>query len=251
MNLWGAWTAELMKLKRTLALWMVLVTPLVLHGLYFFLVIDLKKNLAAGGADVWRALFTNVWGMWCMIMLPLFVTLETTLLGNIEHGEKQWKHLFALPLPRGSVYAAKWLVGLLLNAAVSLVFIGAAALSGTLLRALLPEMGFSASIPWGWMCAKMGYTFLISMCMLSIHTWMGLRWRSFALSAGFGMLVTVVNIMVVNSDTWTKFFPWALVDALRGATPSPYLPAALAIGIGGGLLVALLGGWDVTRRDCE
>ena len=39
--------------------------------------------------------------LWVFLMLPLFVTLESALLAGLEHGERQWKHLLALPAAAG------------------------------------------------------------------------------------------------------------------------------------------------------
>ena len=67
--------------------------------------------------------------IWSLLMLPLFVTLETALVAQWEHHSQQWKHLFALPVSRGALYAAKYLC--------SVAFIG---LSCTLMIALIIMM---------------------------------------------------------------------------------------------------------------
>jgi hypothetical protein len=49
--------------------------------------------------------------LWCLLGLPHLVALETALLAGSEHRENTWKHLFALPIPRWTICAAKLLVG--------------------------------------------------------------------------------------------------------------------------------------------
>ena len=55
-------------------------------------------------------------------MMPLLIALVTALLNGIEHSDKQWKHLFALPVPRWAVYFAKLIVaqGLILTSTLVL-----------------------------------------------------------------------------------------------------------------------------------
>lgn len=48
--------------------------------------------------------------VWAVFMMPLLITLETALLNGIEHGDRQWKHICALPIPRHALYLAKFVV---------------------------------------------------------------------------------------------------------------------------------------------
>src|SRR5690349_16013582 len=102
--------AELLKLKRTLAVRMIFVAPLLVALLQFF--IALNQRRVPANFKLWEAVFRNGLTVWAIFMLPLLITLETALLTGIEHSEKQWKHLLALPVPRYTIYAAKLLVAL-------------------------------------------------------------------------------------------------------------------------------------------
>jgi hypothetical protein len=88
--------AELLKLKRTLAFRVVFVLPLLVALLQFFALWRVRKI----GADfkLWETLPTNMLSIWAVFMMPLLITLETALLNGIEHGDRLWKHLLALPV---------------------------------------------------------------------------------------------------------------------------------------------------------
>jgi hypothetical protein len=62
--------------------------------------------------------------------------------------------------------------------------------------------------------------YLIFLVILSIHTWIALRFHSFTVAVGVGMAAAIA-----------------------------WLPWALAVGILGGLALAVAGCWEVTRRD--
>jgi hypothetical protein len=80
---------------------------------------DHRDHLLRGrdfAAIMWQSLWRGTLTIWAVFLLPLLITVETALLAGIEHGERQWKHMFALPIPRAAIYVAKFgvLQGLLL-----------------------------------------------------------------------------------------------------------------------------------------
>jgi hypothetical protein len=182
-------------------------------------------------------------------MLPLFVTLETALLGGLEHANHQWKHLFALPLARWTVYVAKLIVGAGLIGLSMVVLVGLTVLSGLTLRVLKPGLGFEAPIPLAQFLHVTGLVYLAAWLIISVHTWVGLRWRSFVVAMGVGIAATVVAVMVVESD-WAGYYPWTLpgLIAMTLRKGQVLTHQALAGGVGG-VIVGILGCWEVTRRD--
>ena len=145
MSLLRALNAELLKLKRTLAFRVIFVLPFLVATLQFFIAWRTKKF--APNFNIWETLPSSSMQVWAVFMLPLLITLETALLNGIEHSDRQWKHLFALPVPRYSVYFAKVIVaqGLILIStfvlAVLIVLVGVAAIS------LRPELANAGPFP--------------------------------------------------------------------------------------------------------
>jgi hypothetical protein len=243
-----ALSAETLKLKRTLALWMVLIAPSVIVLLNFFVLLQRDAQYLSQVADAWQGLARNITMFWALLMLPLYVTLETALLGGVDHNGQPWKHLYALPLPRGSIYAAKWLTGVALAGASTIVLWIGTMLCGLLLSAIMPQIKFAWPIPAWDILRPMGLIFLVEWLVISIHLWVGLRWPSFTVSIGFGMVATTINIMIINSEKWSKVYPWTLSLYAIEDTAN-FLPTALAIGLVGGLMVGLIGRWAVSRRE--
>ncbi len=69
------------------------------------------------------------------------------------------------------------------------------------------------------------------------------------MAMGTGIVTTVAGVMVINSD-WAKYYPWTLPFMVSvGFVEGEVIGAQLALGIIGGIAVALAGGWDVIRRD--
>jgi ABC-2 type transport system permease protein len=243
-----ALSAETLKLKRTLALWMVLIAPLTVVVLNFLMLWQRGASYLLVADSAWHGLTQNITAFWSLLMLPLYVTLETALLGVVEHNTQQWKHLYALPLPRWSIYAAKWLISLALVAASTLVLWIGTILCGLLLNVVEPTLTLSTSIPLWDILRPMGTIGLIGLLIIAIHLYVGLRWSNFTISIGFGMVATTINIMIMNSEKWSKVYPWSLPTFALEDTVG-YLPTALAIGVIGGVIAGLLGMWHVSRRE--
>ena len=241
--------AEVLKLRRTLALWLALIAPLIIVGA------NAGMYLQRGSINTPEYTSTWLWYgqmnivIWGLLMIPLFVTLETALVGNMEHTSDHWKHLNALPVPRGVIYAAKQFSGMALIASSSLALVFFIAGGGAFLRLLRPGIGLGPDIPWGRLFAYAGMTFVGSWLIISIQTWISLRWKSFVVACAVGIALTVAGVFIIHAS-WGDFWPWALPGAIANEFNEGvvHVPELLFGGVGG-VVAAVLGGWDVARRD--
>jgi hypothetical protein len=246
-DLGRAISAELLKVKRTLAFWMVFVAPLVVVTLQFLMLWQRSGAHKRMVVDAWPLVITGTYSFYAIGMLPLFITLETALLAGIEHSQKSWKQLFALPVSRGTIMTAKIVVAAAMIGASCVVLLFATVAAGYALSALVPTATFASQPPWGLLWSGIGRMFIASWLILALHSWIALRWSSFALASGFGMAATVGIALIANSERWWKIYPWALPVHASVVTTSGQL--AMTLGVAGGLIVAVLGCWDVARRD--
>lgn len=182
-------------------------------------------------------------------MLPLFITLETALIGGLEHSGNNWKHLFAQPVPRSTIYTAKLASGMALIGISQLMLFLYILLSGWLLGILKPEAGLGAAPPAGDILGYAAIAYAASWLLISLHTYVGIRWKNFVVAMSFGIAMTVAGFLILNSRL-ANFYPWALPGLILNKikTGDPYL---LQILIGGpaALIPAVLGAWDFIRRD--
>jgi len=239
-------TVECLKLKRTLALGMVVLAPVtvvILHGLILYAG---GERSVRGGGDAWSQLCTNSVSMWTLLMMPMFVTLETSLLAGLEHNGN-WKAVLTLPAPRWAVYIAKLLVavGLLWMAHVVL-FAGTLASASTL-RLVQPSLKLDALPldPLFWPLVSISTAALLG---LAIQHWVSIRWASFTAAIGFGMFAMITGFVFANAAAWGRLWPWSLaIHSVRPNTPGE-VDLVLA-GMIGAIVVALLGSIEFSRRD--
>lgn len=254
---------EMLKLRRTLALWASILAPLAV----ILMTAAMNLSRAPGTRfdpdqpNGWDSLMLDlVLFLWCLVGLPLFVSLETALLAGLEHRENSWKHLFALPVQRWTIYVAKLLVGAGLLSIASLMLAVGTGLEGWIILAIRPDLGLTHPIPWGLIFLR-SFSFVPAvLLMLAVQTWVAIRWRSFTVAMGLGIGSTIIGIMLLRSlkniastphgPLLASVFPWSLpyVVLARQATTSLQETAFLT-GILGGVLVTALGCWDIVRRD--
>ena len=97
-NLYRVIRAELLKLKRTLALRLAIFSPvaivLIVFGMY------LGRLHSINDVNVLRGFAQLILTIWTIIVFPLYGALVAALLAGIEHQNEGWRHLLALPVQR-------------------------------------------------------------------------------------------------------------------------------------------------------
>jgi hypothetical protein len=156
--------------------------------------------------------------------------------------------LFALPVPRHSIYFSKFIVAQLLILASTLVLalltviVGVA---GTYLRPELASLASARAVPFWWITKLALQVWLAAWLIIAIHTWISMRWAGFPIALGAGIGGTFFALFAASAAIG-KYYPWLLPMNLF---LDGRFTSALVLGIGGGLLAALLGCLEFTRRD--
>ena len=249
-DLAAALSAEILKTRHTLALRLAFIAPVLVVLLQFLVYWRNGAKMVGSGRVAWVPLTQNSLLLWNLLMVPLFVTLQTALLAGLEHVNKNWKHLFALPASRRAIYGSKQLVAVGLIGLSTPVLSAAIVAAGLLLRVLRPGIGFEAPIPL-WNIFKFALlSYVCSWLIIAMHTWIAMRWPSFVVAMGAGVGATVIAVIVLQSK-YNIYYPWTLPAVLtRGAMLDAHLNyAALACATVGGILFAVLGCLEFTRRD--
>jgi hypothetical protein len=186
---------------------------------------------------------------WSFLMLPLFITLETALIGGLEHSGNNWKHPFVQPVPRSAVYTSKLASGMALIALSQLMLFLYILLSGWLLGLLRPDTGLNTAPPAQVILGYAAIAYVSSWLLISLHTYVGIRWKNFVVAMSFGIVMTVAGFLILNSRL-ANFYPWALPGLILNKLKTGD-PCLLQILMGGpaAVIPAVLGGWDFIRRD--
>jgi lantibiotic transport system permease protein len=243
MLLLRALHAELLKLKRTLAFRVIFVLPFFIAILQFFVIWRTKKFPA--DFNLWQLHPTNSLQIWAVFMMPLLITLETALLNGIEHSDRQWKHIFALPVPRSAIYLSKFMVAQGLIFLSTLVLALLIVIVGLLAMYVRPDLPNVTPVPYGWIAKQAACVWLASWLIIAIHTWISMRWSGFAVALGAGIGGTFFALFAASASLG-KYYPWLLP---MNIFIEGRFAMALILGIGGGIVAVLLGCFEFIRRD--
>jgi len=246
-------SAEMLKLKRTLALWLAIGAPLAVV-LLNVVVYSRTHELDAPGGSALTGFAQLNFTMWTIIVLPLYVALAAALIAATDHEGDHWAHLLALPVPRASIFTAKYVATGSLLALSQLAFVAGVVGASVLLAALRPAL-HGQTVPVGVVVARGLESGLAAGLIVAIQTWVSLRWRSVVVGLGLG-IVAVLGLLGgvarVGLGTIAIYvYPWALAPTAMGRmweTHANRLPVALG-GAVAGVLVAAAGSWWLARRD--
>lgn len=243
---------EAIKLRRTLALSLTVVVPLVAGLLQFATMLQRARYGIYEAQDPWGVLTHNMLLIFNLLLLPLFITLQTALLAGLEHSAKAWKRLYALPVPRGAIYLAKQIVTLALIGLSMAVLVLLMPVLGTILQALEPQFMLTLNtIPWGRILRSAAAAYFLSWFLIALHTWIATRWPSFVVATATGIVATMVGAVAWSSE-YGPYYPWTIPGVIAHEVFYPEVGVELAsvvIGFLSAPLVALVACWDVTHRD--
>jgi len=242
----AALAVERLKLKRTLALWLVILTPLLASCVQLMIYMNMD-GVPWEGVSAWTWLMRSGAPIWALFAFPMLIAVVTALLGQLEHNNGGYKRLFSLPTALPAVCLAKliWAHLLLLMANIGLAV--GLLLVGLLGRIIHAEFGFDAPVPVSDFITMTIKFYLAAGLVISFHYWLANRFSSFTLAMGIGIGGTFIG-MVQATGWYQKLFPWKLIiNTTSRMDGVPEL--ALTIGIAGGIVAALLATWDLSRRE--
>ena len=236
-----ALAVEANKLRRSLALVLAAVAPLLIAVFVFFNVLRVDKPAS------WEITLQTSAAIWAFFMLPMSVTALTALVAHTEHGPRAWDHLRALPVPRWHLYASKATCVLGVVAAMSLLLAMLTMLAVESAGLLKPAVAAIGSPDIGGYLALLGRIFLAAWLLVAVQLWIALRHASFvpALAVGIGGTFFAV---VATSAKVGAILPWQIpVNQL--ATDPLRVQFTLALGCIGGCLVFAAMLWQLSRRE--
>ena len=236
-----ALAVEACKLRRSLALLLAGVAPLLIAVFVFFNLLQMRKPMP------WTMALQSAVGIWAFFMLPMSVTALTALIAHTEHGPRSWDYLRGLPLPRWHVYAAKVVCALAIVAGMSLLLALLAPLSVQLAGGWAPALAATGPRDIAPFLLLLGRVFVAAWLLIAMQLWVALRHASFvpALAVGIGGTFFAV---VATSAKIGMLLPWQLpVNQLASDPQRAQL--TLLLGALGGVTVFVLMLWRMGRRE--
>lgn len=251
-----AFWSESLKIKRTWAFTLSLVTPV---GVTLFIFLVMMEAPKREWNDVWIYYLRGVVWSWLLMVTPLYAALLLALLASVDHNAGTWKLLLAQPVSRAPLYLAKLAIGLFLVAWSEVVLAAACLGGGFLLLRLRPELGnYSPGIDVPHFLLMLSLAYVAGLLMIAIHMWLSMRSASFVLSLGVAIFAETANVLGMHEESLQKCWPWLFsFDAARlfGLQPRDTLQHFCSIrdlllfSVLGAVVVTALALWDFSQRE--
>ncbi len=136
-----------------------------------------------------------------LLFLPLLTGVFSAFVCRFEHIGGGWKQLLAMPVSRGNVFVAKFIIVLGLLALTQVLFAAGLLFIGQV-------KGFAEVIPWKMILTSMLGGLLACMPLAALQLFVSTAWTSFAAPLAINVVFTLPNILVVNSAEFGPYYPW-------------------------------------------
>jgi hypothetical protein len=248
---------ELLKLKRTFAFWLVIVSAFFIP--FIFLMVYLFKTelfIPKAGVNPWDDYIGQQVKSIIPFLLPMFIILITSLIIQVEHKSNAIKHIFTLPVPKWSIYFGKLTV-VIVSVFFSFVLFYIIMLSfGYLAGVIQPELKLTEFSPKYTLSIKIIFRAIISVfAMIGLQFWLSFRIKNFIIPLGVGMVLMVTGLNLYKGAE-SIYFPYAynmLSLFPKGGLMENlvWFPKVSFYSMGYFLLFSILGYIDVSRKNIK
>lgn len=226
-------SVEFHKLNRSLAALVAVAAPALIAVFIFFNLLRLNTAMP------WAMLLQNAAAMWAIFMLPMSVTALTALTAQMEHGPRAWDHLFALPVPRWKIVAAKMACVLSVVAVMSLAVLLLSWLAGVAAGTMKPAVAPTGPLDLAANLSLMGRMYLAGLLLVAVQLWAALRFRSFVPPLILGIGGTFFAVVASGAKAGV-FMPWQMPLNMLADDPQRVAQALTHGAVGGGLVLTAM-----------
>lgn len=234
--------AEWFKLRKSNIIFILFVGPLV--GLLLGLTANTEMFPEDSNSWINTLMVMNL--TYALLFLPLITGVIASVICRYEHQAGGWKQLLALPVTRGKVFIAKYLVLIFVILVIQLLYLLSVITVGII-------GGFTDPFPMEivWKSALGGWVATLPLAALQL--WMSLLFKSFAAPFAVNVIFTLPAILAINSEKFGPYYPWAQPFSMMhiGGNQDDifFVPwEQLLTVVGGGFLVFFIGGYFYFQR---
>jgi len=202
--------AEISKSRNSLAEWLALLgTSGIIVAFLVVLLFGTEHFLPGPDEHPWHHFFLLYYEATASMLLPLYAIIMAALVCFIENRNTTWKLIMTLGISRTHLYLSKLLFTYLLIAVSHFYFVALVLISGAVLGVFRAELRLLEIPPDFMLLLKLAVKTLLSVGgMLALQFWASIRFRSFIVSLGVGVIGFVVTSLLIEW-TYIRWIPYA------------------------------------------
>lgn len=195
--------SEFYKSRKTLGFWGAILLPVII---LFFVTVGFYFNADKMAGNKPEMLWGQFAGIPLAIMgsllLPMFIVFIGYSVNAIEHKSDTWKTLFTLPIPKWSIYTAKYLYAVILILITLTLFFVLTIGFGNLLGNIQPKLKFGGYHMESSLFQVYAKLFLASQGIIALQFLMSLLWKDFLKPMGVGFIGTITGVILTGPAHW-------------------------------------------------
>jgi hypothetical protein len=190
--------AEMLKTRRTAAVWLSCIAGSFIPVIVSIVVICRPDSFVRlFVADPWWQYMLASWVGAVPFLLPVYVILICSMIGQIEYRNGTWKQVYASPRSYFDIYFTKYIVILLFVLFSLIMFNLTLVVGGYTIGLINSKFAFTQTLPpFGHMIRLTSRIFIAILAMSAIQYWLSIRFRNFIVSFGIGFAVMVTSLIL-------------------------------------------------------
>lgn len=235
--------SEWYKLRKSKTHFIILTGPLI--GLLIGFMFNPPGETPAE-VNEWYILLLSMNLSYGLLFLPLITGVLASTICRYEHQAGGWKQLLALPVTRGNVFTAKFILLMILVFAMQILYLCSVYGAGMI-------KGFTDPFPIDIVWKSIIGGWVATFPLVALQLGMSVLFKSFAAPFAVNVIFTLPSILAVNSERFGPYYPWAQPFSMMyigGSTDDVFFVPwdQLLIVVGGSFVVFFLGGYLYFRR---
>lgn len=193
--------SEWLKIKRSLALWIVVIGAFFVPAIVIVVRLIHYKDLHTlyTTPDFWTSLWNSLWESMAIFLMPLGTILTTALVAQIEYKNNAWKQLHTLPVTQTTIFFSKLAVILVMLLAFFTLFNIGIYLSALIPYLIVPNVAYpQPDIPYKtFMLQNLTY---LTVCLpiVALQYLLSLKYKNFLVPIGIGFLLWVAALACLS-----------------------------------------------------
>ncbi len=200
--------AEFIKIRKTLGLWGAIIAPIFIITIDFLIFYSRPEIFESSDTNPWIQFTLFSVNSWSILMMPLVITLLTFYVNYTEHRAGGWKFIYSLPLPKLSIYSAKFIISFIIFFVMMIIYSVLMLTAINILAIIYPQVPFDSSNETMNIIFHLIKMSFASIAILSIQFFVSLLVHNFVFPIGFGVFATIANAILLQWEH-SHFLPYA------------------------------------------
>jgi len=254
MSFYLALRAEMLKTKRTPAIWISIIGALLIPGSLFLVYLIRTETILEYLQTPWETHIAMGWNSAGFLFFPMFTILICALVPQIEFRNNTWKQVYSLPQSVTQIFFSKFLLIQLIMLFCYTLFSLCMIFFPMLNTIIDNRFGFfRIPIPLNFLIPLISKLYISFLGISALQFWLSLRFKSFVAPVGIGIVLFIMSRFLIDVKwQYANIVPFANpAGTLLFINDNPYGPIMQTEqwwSVGYFVLFGLIGYFDLRFR---